>query len=355
MVAQRIRQVNKVQGARAVIVCAMPHVMIIGTQYDRILRSLEPEVRLALMEVPSLSLQGDWIDGYVETLASLATHVDVSGAHPDPDSIAIIGYMMDRTEADHTANVAELKRMFRGLGLDVASVWLDHRGFDDLAEVGRASTLVAFPYGRKAARILAERTGARVVDVETPLGPGRTHRMLRAVARATGRLDNVQPLVDQELRAIVPRLEWVVRHVFAGKRFAFAGAPDLIGGMYQIATDVGMEVRFLASSGRRQHMTADLEAEFGRMPPVLFTPTMDRARAIRNGAGPTDLVVSDSFFEEGTGGVGEHLELGFPSHFSHALFERPYLGYRGWLCLLDRMADALMRRRERPPSAKRPA
>ncbi|MEI8255723.1 MAG: nitrogenase component 1, partial [Deltaproteobacteria bacterium] len=344
MVALRIRQVNAIPGARAVVVCAMPHVMLIGTQYDRIIRALEPEVALALIELPSLSLQGDWIDGYAETLAALATNVDLADAAPEPDTVAIIGYLMDRNEADHQANIAELTRLLRGISLDVSSVWLGGSGYDQLSAVKNASTLIALPTGRKAARILAERTGARVVDVETPFGPGRTLRMLRTVARATGRLDNVQPLVDRELRAIVPRLEWVVQHVFQGKRIAFGGAPESFGGMFQIATDLGMEVVFLAASGRRAHLTADLESEFGAMPPLFFAP---KSRALIDACerlGPIDLLVGDTHFVNCCQGRVPMLEHGFPSHFSHALFERPSLGYRGWLCFVDRMAQVLMRR-----------
>lgn len=344
MVSTRIRQVAKVPGARAVMVCAMPHVMIIGTQYDRILRALEDEVPMELIELPSLSLQGDWIDGYVEVLTALARHVEVSRGTPDPRRIGIVGNLFDRNEADHVANVEELRRMFGAIGLDVASVWLSGTKFDALGDIGDAGTLVAFPLGRKAAHVIASRTGAKVVEVDAPFGPTRTRRMLRAVAAATGHLDAVEPFVERELRTIAPRLEWIVPHLFFGKRAVFAGAPDLLGGAYQIATELGMEVPFMASSTASSAWAEGLDAEFEDMPPILFAPTERRlseqwAKALRDG--PIDVLISDSHFTDMLQGSAPVVELGFPSHYEHALFERPHLGFRGWLCVVDRMARAM--------------
>jgi nitrogenase molybdenum-iron protein alpha/beta subunit len=348
MVATRVRQVGQIPGARMVTVCAMPHVMIIGTQYDRILRSLEADVDLDLMEVPSLSLQGDWVDGYVETLAAIAAKVDVTSGRPDPKKVAVIGYFMDRTEADHTANVAELRRVFEGIGLEVTSIWLSNSPYDALADAREAGNLVALPMGRKAAKVLASRTGANVVEAEVPLGASRTQRMLRKVARAAGvpQVD-VDRFVDAELSAIVPRLEWVVPHVFFGKRVGFAGPPDLLGGMYSIALDVGMDVAFLASSCRPEHFGEDLEAEFGSAPPIYFSPTQNVLKQLRarlGDEGSLDLLMADSAFTGLFGEEGPLLPIGFPSHHDHAIFERPYVGFRGWLCLLDRMAQCLGQR-----------
>jgi nitrogenase molybdenum-iron protein alpha/beta subunit len=346
MVATRVRQVAQIPGARAVTVCAMPHVMIIGTQYDRILRNLEEEVDLDLMEVPSLSLQGDWIDGYIETLAAIAANVDVASGRPDPKRVAVIGYFMDRTEADHTANVAELRRCLEGIGLDVTSIWLSGSPYDALADVRDAGTLISLPMGRKAAKVLAFRTGARIVEVDVPFGASRTQRMLRKVARATGVEANAERFIDAELGAIVPRLEWIVPQVFLGKRLGFAGSPDLMGGAYSIAFDVGVEVAFLATSCRRAHFTEDLDAEFGSTPPMYFAPTQKVLEALhaRTEQEPIDVLVADSMFVDIFRDETRLVPFGFPSHFDHVIFERPYVGFRGWLCFLDRVAQVLGRR-----------
>jgi nitrogenase molybdenum-iron protein alpha/beta subunit len=342
--AGRLRQVNAIPGAKAALVCAMPHVLIIGTQYDRILRMLEPEVTIEMMEVPSLSLQGDWVDGYVESLAALARKVDVAGGKPDPRRIAIIGYLYDRNEADHAANVEEMRRLFGAIGLEVACIWLSGGNYEDLSLVSEAGTIVAFPLGRKAAHILGERTGAKVIEVDVPFGPTRTRRMLRKVAEATGFLDAVEPFFEQELRQWVPRFEWIVPHLFFGKRMAFGGSPDLLGGMYQIATELGMEVAWMAASTAKSTWVDLLPQEFPDLPPILFAPSERQIyEASHDPAAPIDLIVGDSVFSEFTYDDSRHVSLGFPSHHSHAIFDRPHLGIRGWACMIDRMAAALER------------
>src|SRR5947207_5289180 len=110
-VGVRIRQIDQVPGARAALVCSMPHVTIIGTQYDRILRQLQPEVRLALLEVPSRSLDADWLTGYSEVLLAIAESIDVSGAAPRPERVAVVGHLMSRTEEDGAADVREIERL----------------------------------------------------------------------------------------------------------------------------------------------------------------------------------------------------------------------------------------------------
>src|SRR5262249_54411280 len=163
-----IRRVNQIPGARLGLICSMPHVTIIGTQYDKIVRDLEGEISLRLIEIPSRSLDGDWLHGYEEVLAGIASCMDVTGAAPDPKKVAFIGYLMDRTEHDHVANVEELERMMAALGLQATSVWLSGRPYEHLLEAKNAGTLIALPYGRKAAERLAQRTGAKLLQVGVP-------------------------------------------------------------------------------------------------------------------------------------------------------------------------------------------
>ena len=46
--------------------------------------------------------------------------------------------------------------------------------------------------------------------------------------------------IDVELGRVVPRLEWVVGHLFVGRRVAFSLPPDLFGGALQIAAELGL-------------------------------------------------------------------------------------------------------------------
>lgn len=343
-VAQRISHIARIPGAAVVLVCSMPHVMIVGTQYDRILRALQPRVTPRLLEVPSRSLDRDWLHGYSAVLDVLAADVDVSGGQLDPRAVALIGYFMDRTEEDHAANIREFHRLFAAIELDLASVWLGNQPHSDLSAVKNAATLISLPLGREAARILAKRTGARVIEVDTPFGAGRTCAMLRQVAGATSDVTLADAFMEREMRRIVPRLEWLVPHAFVGKRVAFSGAPELLGGFVQLARELGMRVVHLSTPSLAGHATG-LDPGDLTLPAPMFAPTYPAlAKAIGDLAreAPIDLVISNSQSRMDCGDDGvASMEFGFPSHYDHAIFDRPFLGFTGWLSFIDRMAQAI--------------
>ena len=60
-----------------------------------------------------------------------------------------------------------------------------------------------------------------------------------------------------------------------------------------------------------------------------------------NGDGTVDLAIGDTRYCERLSWVTGVMEFGFPSHFDHALYPRPTLGFEGWTCTLDRIAHAL--------------
>jgi nitrogenase molybdenum-iron protein alpha/beta subunit len=285
-------------------------------------------------------------------LLALATNIDVSGGELDPRKIAIVGNLMDRTEADHVANVREMERIAKALGLDLVTVWLGNQSYAQLSEIRDAATILAFPLGLKAARAIAHRTGAKVVEVQAPFGLTRTRRMIDKLAAATGTEDAARAFVEKELSELVPRLEWVVPHVFVGKRIGFSGPPDLFGGFVQIVNDLGAEVAHLSAPCFPNHLQEDLSNDCDDFPSPIFSPKQraQRDEWARLCPGGIDLVLGNT---ELLSAMDEclrppvSLEFGFPSFFDHALSDRPFLGFKGWISFVDRMANALLSRRDR--------
>ena len=172
--------------AGAVFVTALPMTAITGSQYDRLARAVRVQTGKPVLEVPARSLQADWLDGYERVLAALAEGLDLAPPG-EPDEVAVVGLLLDRTEADHLANVREVTRLLeQGLGLRVASVWPSNRPVENLAAAGRARTVVSLPYARRAARVLAPRIGANLVEADLLLGVRVSDEFVRAVGRATG-------------------------------------------------------------------------------------------------------------------------------------------------------------------------
>jgi nitrogenase molybdenum-iron protein alpha/beta subunit len=345
-VLRKIKQVDGLPTSSVIFVSSLPMVTIIGTQYDTLVREAQPETRARLIDCPGRSLQGDWLTGYSDVLVALAANIDVSGGAPDPKKVAIVGHLMDRTEGDHTGNVRELERIVAALGLDLVTVWLGNQPYAHLCEIRDAGTILAFPLGRKAARTIAARTGATVVDVQVPFGLARTRRLIDRLAKATGTEATAAELVTAELGAIVPLVEWVIPHLFVGKKLGFSAQPDLLGGFVQIAEELGAEVVHLSAPSSEQHLLEDLSAESEAAPPVLFQPKTRavEAEVARLTHAGIDLMLCNSDLRPAANRIPRctTLEFGFPSFFDHALAERPFLGFRGWISFVDRMANALM-------------
>lgn len=342
--ALRLEQLATVASRGVALVCSMPHVMILGTQYDKILRDLADRVPIPMIEVPSRSLEADWLDGYAEALLAIARTMDVRDAKPRARHVAVIGHLMDRTEEDGRADVRELRRLLEGLGLTVTSVWLDGGDYRQLLDARDAETLIALPLGVHAARALALRTGQKVVEAPLPFGPGRTRRFLTAVARATDTLDALDPFVDDNLHRLVPRIERAVPGIFQDRRVALSAPPFFWGGMLDMAAELGMELVHLSANAGDAWATEDLAAEFGPLPPRRLPYRFDalgRELEALHRERPIDLAIGDTRYCQRASWIAPVMEFGFPSHFDHALHPRPTLGFEGWMCFLDRVAHAL--------------
>lgn len=321
-VKARLRAIARTRRASVAFVSAMPHVAILGLQYDKIVRELADELPFKLEVIPSRSLEGDWLDGYEETLTALARTIDPAGGDVRPERVAVIGHLMDRNEFDQEANVGEIERMLRGVGLDPVSVWLSGRPYEHLCRARDAATLLALPRGLPAAKALAERTGARVVEVPVPFGVQNTRAFLEAAAATLGRTARADDFIERELGTLVPRLEWAVQHYLVGKRVLFGGDPSLFPGIRDVCSEVGMELVGLLSTAR------------GTPSELSDRETVDEL----------DLVIGP--FTVGIA-VGAHvgkLQLGFPSFTRHRLYPRPFLGMQGWVALLDDVMHALATR-----------
>ena len=144
-------------------------------------------------------------------------------------------------------------------------------------------------------------------------------------------------------------------HVFLGKKLGFSAAPDLLGGFIQIAQDLGAEVTHLSAPCFGNHLAEDLSEDCDAFPEPIFSPkhravAAERQRILSTG---TDLVLCNTELRQllsfGMTGGPAFLEFGFPSFFDHALADRPFLGFRGWMAFVDRMANALMAQRGNAP------
>ena len=339
-----LRQMASFEGAAAVLITSLPMATITGLDYDRVTRKVALETGKVVASVPSASLTGDWLDGYAATLKTLARVVNLDGARPQPGSVAVVGYLLDRHEGDHRANLAEMRRLLEGLGLRLVSVWLSGGSVADLGEVRHASAIISLPYGREAATILASRLGLPLIETGLPLGLDGTERWLRQIAEPLGCGDLVDQVSAPELARAVPLLEWVVPYHLLHRRVVFVGDPHLGLALDEAAGEVGLTVERHVILNRRAHAEALLR-RCGEERIVLDPKrnTLQRLLAPLFQDGGCDLLVANSLGVTPGLGAGAIVELGFPSFFTHALEERPFLFFRGFVALVERMVNELRR------------
>lgn len=342
-----VERAGRVAGMRAVLITASSVVSVTGKQYVHILDELEQRIDIPIYEVPSRDLYGDWLDGYADTLACLARELPLlkGEGEPSADSVAVVGYLMDRNEADHQANLQELKRLLKALGLDPLSIWLSGSDTTDLSRAGRARRIISLPHGRRAARILARRSGAELVEAPLPVGLDGTARFLECVGTACDREAAAEKCIAQGERETLPKLKWLVPTWFEGRRFVLFAEPWVMQGMLESFKLLGSDASALISPTlpkRRDEFTGD-----GNETPIIFEPTADRVYGILEdlkSRGEVDLLIGDSLFLDTVKDLDlPFFEFGCPSYYTHHLVALPYLGYAGFLGLAERFVNATAR------------
>jgi len=341
---ETLRRIASHPFAEAVLLTSMPMAAVTAVDYERLCKQVSRETSRPVLSVVGRSLTGDWMEGYAEVLLTLARHLDLSQTKSDPSKVAIVGYLFDRNEGDHRGNVREIRRILSRLGLETVSIWLEGQSFKELKRVQEAGVILSFPYGRKAADWIARRTGARLIECEYPFGLLATERFVRQVGRETGREELAEKVIRDELTEVVPPLEFMIPFYFQNRRVIYVGDPVLAVGVAETAHLLGAEMSCVVITNMEKHCGNLAERLPGR-PEVVIYPkmkTMLRVLQRRRSEPRLSLLVTNS---SGVGmlltpGVGT-VELGFPSFHTHWLSEYPFLGFRGFLAFVERLANAM--------------
>ncbi len=259
------------------------------------------------------------------------------------DRVALLGYFFDRHEGDRTGDVAVLREMLGALGLKLEAPWLSGAGMAELSAAAGASVILALPQGLAAARLLAARSGARVVPVDLPVGLGGTAAWLRRVGAALGREGAAERYISSQLDRVVPRLEWVVSRELEGRRAAVCAAPEWLRGLVPfLDLELGVEVGLALPRGRclPDGGLVDENDPAREIDPSVETlcAGLGRVRA----AGGLDLVIGSSWERRSAQGLLDGcgwVEFGYPSLNRHFLSPAPHLGFEGALTWAERLAS----------------
>lgn len=339
---EMLRRVASRAATGGLLLTTMPMAAITGADYDRLCREVARETGKDVVHVPGLSLSGDWLDGYDRTLRALARRLDLSGGEPRPRRVAIVGYLYDRNEEDHAANLRVLRDMCAALDLDLVGVWLSGGRFGDLRAVRDAATILSLPYGRAAARLVARRTGAEVVDLPLPFGLRACEEWMLALGERFGAADRARAYVDRMLAAVAPRLEWLIPFLFQNREVGYVGDPHLLPGFRDIVEMLGARLRLAVITNRPAHAAAAQAALDGVASlawPKLKAYVRFLCRQLLDG--DLHLLVANNYGMSIPLLDAAVVEFGFPSVYAHALYDRPFLGFPGLMAFVDTLANAL--------------
>jgi len=333
-----------------VLVTGLPFMSLAGVDYDGIasgIRSKSPVTAVA-----ALSMEEDWLDGYDRSLEALISVLPARRQAKQKRSVALAGYLYDRGERDHRANLSELKRLLSLAGLNLTCVIPDGTDFKNWRRALSAELVVSLPYGRRAAARLAAISGARLIETGLPVGLGGTSAWLTAIRRAAGLKGPLPPALAEEEREVAAGLSGALGFLAHGG-VVFSGDPHLFTAVAGFTRELGMRVPAAFLNSRSRPLAAG-----GAAPVLLFSPPVDaaaRALAALSAYDKPALAVCDSFARaEGLTGGAAHVELGFPSYARHCLHDEPFMGYAGARALAGRLLNAALERATRPDGEAQP-
>ena len=318
-----------------------PVTALVGIDYRTLVEEAGDRLKMEALVVAPLDSVGDWVSGYVHIMEMVAEHLTLPSVEKSGDKVAIVGYLWDRNEADQQASLAELLRLVRELGLDPVCTWLSGESTSGLSRVAEASRIIALPWAGRAASILAERTGADVVELGIPLGAEGTLRWVEQLGAATGRTEQASRLIEREAPDLYRKLSRpVVRH-FQGRDFLVCTEANLGVAVAEMIDEFGGNVRLLATAGDR---TLPLREDLAET--VVENGTMERIRGhifrIAESAAGTPVVIGSERGLLAARGAGLiPVPLGFQSGAFHHLYDTPFLGPAGALSLADRIGNAI--------------
>ncbi len=336
-----IRSACETPGISAVLVTGSATSSLVGREL--LPAGLRETAKTPLWEVSSRELYGDWLDGYDLTLQSIAKNMEFGDIRKEKAAVALVGHLMDRNEADGRSDVRELERMLRAVGLDPVSVWGSGRDLEHLKQAARAETVLSLPFGRKAAKTLAKRTGARLLERNLPLGIEATGRFLQGLTEVTESKAEIEAFLYAERRRILPMLTHAVESAIEDRRFFFAGAPAILAELVEFTQYFGGTVAgclcTAAVGPKEEKRLKSLGIPIHERPTEKTTTALfDEARREVG----SFICLGDGIIGGIAGKLGGiPIEIGYPSFLTHFLRSSPILGFEGVLNLAERISNAV--------------
>lgn len=360
------------QKPELMIVCSASHLELSGEDIAGAVRAANATVPCPVRYVHGLGFAGDLYDGFGAALSTVLDTIPWGEVAPEKDHVAVVGYPFDRYEADHSANLHQLRILLAELGKELVAVLPSGQPLARLAAAARAESLLVLPYAHALAGPLATSLaasaasgGRRVVEVGLPVGLRFTSIWLDQVARGLGvdprraakAARRLSGYADRELNLLRTRLQGRRSAVFADTPLA-AGLVDLLTQLDLPPALVGLRDRSLGGAPALREALARADVALRPDTVVLEDPSVrtagahlrdgvqqGRFQAVLGSASELGALLRGGVRGLNTGPSPEHrlaaIVHGFPSSGYHALQSQPTYGYGGALTVAQRILDGL--------------
>lgn len=325
-----------------VLLTSMDFHQVLAAPLERYRRQAETAGGAPIALLQARSLSADWLEGYAAVLQRVASLAPLPAEAPDPDTVAVVGHLFDRRAGDVEGNRSEFARLLAGLGLRVACVWPDGGPVSGLRAAARARWIVSLPYAREAAGCLAERLKAALVEAPLPLGLRGTREFCECVARATGRLEDLDHWWDREMAVLIPEIRDVVFRHLAGRRVVVMADPHIADGLVALLKEVGVEVAGVVVMARAEAVESRTlqrlrEAGARFEPPLADWPADGLEVDAESGA---DVVIAPTLFPHRPRRA-TWVPFGYPNYLARPIRPAPYLGLDGVRWWVERLMEAV--------------
>lgn len=332
---------------RVVLLSTSAAVDLTSLQVDALLDEAERAAGCPVVWLPQASRHPDLWAGYGAAVAGLAGRVDWSRPPAARAGVALVGHLFHRYEADQAADLGELTRLCRAVGLDCPAILLGGVPFEQVLAAHRATALVRMPHAGLSTEALSELSGRAVVAAGLPMGLGGCRAWLEAL-EATGLVPAGESarVLQREQARLAPRLA-LARRLLGGRRVAVMADTPAAAGWTALCLDLGMRPgpvvlldRSFGGAGAFHELVRWAHARPPADLEILEAPGLRRLRALEPAG--VDLCLRPDLDLQGTAWERvPAVPTGFPRTGQHGIFPVAELGFTGLIAQAQRLADAL--------------
>lgn len=337
---ETLKMMSEQTFVKQIFVSSMPMSQIVWTDYDWIIKEVKEwlKVNKPIFNIPSRSMTDCWLEWYSDLLFSLAKNINIDWWIQKKENIAIVWNLFDRWEGDCIANVNELKRIIEGLGLNVVSIWLDGWNYNDVLSIKNAWTIISLPYGRKAAKKIANRLNADLLELDLPFWLDKTGEFIRSIWKHFQIEEKWEDFIKEELTIFnkIDIIKWVIPHTFFWKKVAYYGDPYLLNWVIDLSKTMWFELTHIFIHWEEKYLTNNktIDLPFSK---DLFKYWLNADDDLTW----VDLLITISHNNLRDIKWFKVMQFWFPSYDYHVYTYEPYFWYKWSLSFINRIANIL--------------